>query len=252
MGTVNVLECVRESTSVQAAVIVTSDKCYKNVGRAAGYHEGDALGGHDPYSSSKACAELVTNSYRNSFFCAGAVPAIASARAGNAIGGGDWAQDRLVPDAVRAFLHKVPLKVRQPQAVRPWQHVLDPVLGYLILAERLSTQGKDFAEEWNFGPGAGSEVSVADICERLAQSWGEGATWTASTGDHAVEAQLLKLDCSKAAALLNWQPLVNLDRAIVLTMEWYKGLQQGSDMRRLTLAQIDDVLASFWNAEAAA
>jgi CDP-glucose 4,6-dehydratase len=252
MGTVNVLECVRRSPGIEAVVIVTSDKCYDNVGEARRYSETEPLGGHDPYSSSKGCAELVTSAYRHSFFLNDAAPAVASARAGNVIGGGDWAEDRLVPDAMRAFFAGIALKVRNPHAVRPWQHVLDPTIAYLALAERLAKDGRDFAEAWNFGPAADSEVSVAEICDRVCQAWGQGARWSRDGGSHPHEAAILKLDCSKAQARLGWRPLLDLDRALELTVDWYKALQRGADMRAFTLAQLNAVLSSSGVADAAA
>jgi CDP-glucose 4,6-dehydratase len=252
MGTVNILECVRHASGVQAVVIVTSDKCYDNVGQIWGYRETEPLGGHDPYSNSKGCAELVTDAYRHSFFLTDAAPAVASARAGNVIGGGDWARDRLVPDAMRAFFAGTALTVRNPHAVRPWQHVLDPTVAYLALAERLAKGGRDFAEAWNFGPAFNNEISVAEICDRICQSWGQGASWKRDAGDHPHEAAVLKLDCSKARARLGWRPLFDLDRALALTVDWYKALQRGTDMRAFTLAQVDAVLSQFGVADAAA
>jgi CDP-glucose 4,6-dehydratase len=252
MGTVNVLECVRHSPGIEAVVIVTSDKCYDNIGEARGYRETEPLGGHDPYSSSKGCAELVTSAYRHSFFLNDAAPPVASARAGNVIGGGDWAEDRLVPDAMRAFFAGSALNVRNPHAVRPWQYVLEPILAYLALAERLAEGGRDFAEAWNFGPAAESEVSVAEICDHLCQAWGQGARWSRDGGDHPHEAAVLKLDCSKARARLGWQPLFDLERGLELTVDWYKALQRGADMRAFTLAQVNAVLSDSGVADDAA
>ena len=175
MGTVHVLECSRQTPDVKAVVVVTTDKCYENVGQVWGYRETERLGGHDPYSSSKACAELVTDAYRRSFFSVDGAAAVASVRAGNVIGGGDWSEARLVPDAMRAFRAGSALKVRNHRAIRPWQHVLDPVIAYLGLAERLVSQGREFAEAWNFGPPSESAVSVAELCDRLVQGWGGGS-----------------------------------------------------------------------------
>ncbi len=177
MGTVNLLEAARQVPGIRAVIVVTSDKCYENVGQIRGYRETDPLGGHDPYSSSKGCAEIVASAYRRSFFAAATGPHVATVRAGNVIGGGDWAQDRLVPDAIRAFAADKLLLVRNPQAVRPWQHVLDPVVAYLLLAERLATEGIAFAEGWNFGPAAASEVTVERVADGLADGWGSGANW---------------------------------------------------------------------------
>jgi CDP-glucose 4,6-dehydratase len=251
-GTVNVLECVRHAPGIEAVIIVTSDKCYANVGQPRSYRESEPLGGHDPYSSSKGCAELVTDAYRHSFFLNDVAPGIASARAGNVIGGGDWAPDRLMPDAMRAFFSGTALKIRNPHAVRPWQHVLDPILAYLALAERLAKDGGDFAEAWNFGPGSDSEVSVAEICDRVCQAWGQGATWTRDVGEHPHEAAVLKLDCSKAQARLGWRPVFDLDHTLALTIDWYKALQRRADMRAVTQAQVNDVLSRFGVADAAA
>lgn len=245
MGTVNVLEAARHVPGIQAIVVVTSDKCYENVGAAAGYRETDRLGGHDPYSNSKGCAELVTSSYRSSFFGGARAPHVASARAGNVIGGGDWAEDRLVPDAVRAFSAGQPLRIRSPRAVRPWQHVLDPVLAYLLLAERLVKDGEKFAEAWNFGPAPASEVPVERIVTGLIQQWGDGARWEQDGGEHPHEAAYLKLDCAKASAQLGWQPLIGLDRALELTVAWYISQQKGTDMRSVSLSQIRSVLSAI-------
>jgi len=242
MGTVHVLEAVRQVDSIRAVVVVTSDKCYENTGQRPGYVETDRVGGADPYSNSKGCAELVTESYRRSFLSAKAAPAIASARAGNVIGGGDWAQDRLVPDAVRAFGAGKPLRLRNPHAVRPWQHVLDPVLGYLRLAQLLFTRGQDFAEGWNFGPSAASEVSVGTVVDRLKRLWGDGARWEQDGGEHPHEAAYLRLDCAKARGRLGWQPALALDDGLSLSVEWYKQSSRSADMRAISLAQIDGVL----------
>ncbi len=243
MGTVHLLEAVRACPSVVAVVIVTSDKCYANNGWVWGYRETDALGGHDPYSNSKACAELVTDAYRKSFFSTPGAARVASARAGNVIGGGDWAEDRIVPDAIRAFMAGVPLQVRNPAATRPWQHVLDPVLGYLMLAERLLDGGNGVAEAFNFGPSPTRDVAVSEIVDRLVALWGPGASWEQAPGSHPHEAAMLTLDSAKAAARLGWKPTIGLDRALDMTVAWYKGSRDGADMRRRTIEQIDAVLA---------
>ena len=243
MGTAHLLDALRDVKPLEAVVVVTSDKCYENVGSIWGYRETDHLGGHDPYSNSKACTELVADAYRRSFFHAAGSAAIATGRAGNVIGGGDFSRDRLVPDAVRAFNSGEPLRIRNPAAVRPWQHVLDPVLGYLRLAERLVLGGKSFSEAWNFGPAAASEVSVRRIVDDLVALWGRPACWEQDDGDHVHEASLLKLDCSKAAARLDWRGLVGIDRALRLTVDWYRAAaHDGADMRALSLAQIESVL----------
>lgn len=243
MGTVHLLEAVRQQPSVRAVVVVTSDKVYENLNWPWGYREVDSLGGFDPYSNSKACTELVTDSYRRSFFRGDGAAHIATGRAGNVIGGGDWSQDRLVPDAIRAFSNGSPLSIRNPAAVRPWQHVLDPVLAYLLLAERLVVGGVGFAAPWNFGPSAASEVPVETIVNGLVQVWSEGAAWARDVGDHPHEAAYLKLDCSKAMQKLGWEPILGLDRALALTIGWYKAQQRGADMKAVSLEQIGTVLA---------
>lgn len=244
MGTVNVLNAVSQQSSVRAAVIVTSDKCYEHGRGTRPFRETDALGGHDPYSNSKACAELVTDAYRRSFFHGKNTAAIASVRAGNVIGGGDWALDRLVPDAMRAFIAREVLRVRNPSAVRPWQHVLDPVLAYLSLAHHLFEYGHLFAEAWNFGPGPDSEVSVSQVADRVAQLWGAGARWERDGGQHPHEAILLKLDCEKAKTRLGWRPAIGLEEALRLTVDWYRSFDRKFDMRDLTLEQIEFGLAA--------
>jgi len=237
MGTVNLLQSVRHVGEVRAVVIVTSDKCYENREWPWGYRENDALGGFDPYSSSKGCAELVTAAFRNSFLRDGA--AVASARAGNVIGGGDWARDRLVPDAVRAFAAGNAVEIRNPRAIRPWQHVLEPLAGYLTLAQSLFTDGAAFAQAWNFGPAEGEAKPVAEIVAKLALLWGDGARWQPAGGDHPHEAHHLKLDCSKARALLGWAPRAGLDEALAWTAEWYRAWHDKGDLRSLTESQIE-------------
>jgi CDP-glucose 4,6-dehydratase len=243
MGTVHLLEAVRQQPSVKAVVVVTSDKVYENLNWTWGYREIDRLGGHDPYSNSKACSELVADSYRRSFFDQDGATLVATARAGNVIGGGDWAEDRLVPDAIRAFSRGCPLSIRHPYAVRPWQHVLDPILGYLLLAERLVKDGNSFAQPWNFGPFAASEVPVATIVEGLVQAWGTGASWIRDVGEHPHEATYLRLDCSKAVQELGWRAILGFERALYLTVEWYKAQQHGADMKAVSLYQIQQALA---------
>jgi CDP-glucose 4,6-dehydratase len=245
LGTAQVLEAVRQTGGVQAVIVVTSDKCYENVGRAWSYRETDALGGHDPYSSSKACAEMVTEAYRRSFFHGRESTHVASARAGNVIGGGDRAPDRLVPDAIRAFETRQPLRIRNPDAVRPWQHVLDPVLGYLRLAECLVRQGRSFCGPWNFGPTPASEVPVSVIADHLVRLWRGDAHWQHDASEHPHEAAYLKLDCSKATSELQWRPLLGLDEALRATVEWYRAQYDGMNMRKITLEQIESVLATI-------
>jgi CDP-glucose 4,6-dehydratase len=242
MGTVNVLDAVRRVASVKAVVVVTSDKCYDNKEWHWGYRENEALGGRDPYSSSKGCAELVTASYRDSFFTSGDCR-VASGRAGNVIGGGDWSPDRLVPDAMRAFARREPLRIRSPEAIRPWQHVMEPVTAYLILTQQLAgPKGGEVAEAWNFGPAASSEIAVGDVADRLVNYWGSGAEWIPDRGPHLHEASFLKLDCSKARQRLGWSPLTDVDDSLRLSVEWYRAYYNGADMRGFTLSQITEFL----------
>ena len=238
MGTANVLEAIRVTGGVQAAVMITTDKCYENNEWVWGYREQDRLGGHDPYSNSKACAELVTAAYRDSYFSQGSV-AIASARAGNVIGGGDWALDRLIPDMVRAFSENQTVQIRNPNAIRPWQHVLEPISGYLSLAERLWNEGIPYAAGWNFGPNDEDAKPVSWIVENLSQLWGDSASWQTDDGDHPHEATYLKLDCSKAKQALGWQPQLTLFTALEWTVEVYKAHLQNADINALMTAQIE-------------
>ena len=247
MGTVHLLECIRRSPTVRSAVIVTSDKCYENQEWIWGYRETDRLGGRDPYSNSKACAELVTAAYRSSFLGAESRARVATARAGNVIGGGDWSLDRLVPDAVRAFSAGKPLAIRNPAAVRPWQHVLDPLAGYLILAERLVSDGKRFEEEWNFGPPPESEVPVAALAEALVRHWGRSASWEQDGGAHPPEANYLRLDCSKARDRLAWRPSIDLESALRLSVEWYRACEVDGEVRKVTHEQLDSFLEKSLN-----
>ena len=237
MGTVNVLEAVRACSSVRAVVSVTSDKCYDNKEWLWGYRENDALGGYDPYSSSKAAAELVTSAYRDSYLRDQGV-GVASARAGNVIGGGDWAADRLVPDVLRAFAEGRPALIRNPDAIRPWQHVLEPLSGYLSLAEQLYKQPIDFASAWNFGPYDADAKPVRTVVEKLAAAWGEGATWDLDIHPQPHEAHHLKLDVSKAGSKLNWHPRWTLEHALEQTAYWYRYYASDNQVRELTLEQI--------------
>jgi CDP-glucose 4,6-dehydratase len=244
MGTVNTLEAARTVGGIRAIVVVTSDKCYQNDERVWGYLESEPMGGFDPYSSSKGCAELVTAAYRSSFFnpqgYARHATAIASARAGNAIGGGDWATDRLIPDMMTAFMSRRAAVIRSPRAVRPWQHVLECLSGYLILAERLWSDGPHFAESWNFGPADADVQPVEWIADRLTKLWAQGSDWkTDGSQGQPHEATYLKLDCSKARMRLAWAPRLDLSIALEWTVDWYKAYQRGADMRALTCAQID-------------
>ncbi len=236
MGTVHLLEAARATPGVKAVVNVTTDKCYENREWVWGYRENEALGGFDPYSSSKGCAELVTAAYRRSFLEPAGI-ALASARAGNVIGGGDWAEDRLLPDFLRAMDAGVMLKIRSPQSTRPWQHVLEPLSGYLMLAERLYTAGRQFAEAWNFGPSDEDARSVRWIVERLAEMQ-QDVKWQCDEAPQPHEAHYLKLDSSKAHGLLNWEPRWRLQAALQKTLEWHRAWRNGEDMYALTLSQI--------------
>jgi CDP-glucose 4,6-dehydratase len=241
LGTVHILEAVRQAKAVQALVIVTSDKCYENLEDRRAYRETDPMGGFDPYSSSKGCAELVTAAYRSSYFsCSNGRPsvAVASARAGNVIGGGDWAVDRLVPDWIRAVLEGRETIIRNPDAVRPWQHVLGPLGGYLLLAQRLCEDGARYSDSWNFGPEDAEARPASFIVERLCHLWGPDARWTVHRGHQPHEARCLRLDSAKARAQLGWQPHWDLDRALEATVKWYKTYQSGQDTRPLVLEQI--------------
>ncbi len=246
MGTVHLLEAVRQTPSVRAVVNVTTDKCYENKEWVWGYRENEPMGGFDPYSSSKGCAELVTAAYRNSFFNSSKHNehhvALATARAGNVIGGGDWAEDRLIPDILRAIQKGQSVNIRNPHATRPWQHVLEPLSGYLVLAEKLHTHGPAFAEAFNFGPAEEDAKPVNWIVEQLTQNWGEGAAWHLDGGTHPHEAHYLKLDCSKAHNLLGWSHRWHLSQALEAIIDWHKAHQGGQDMRVLCIKQIQNYL----------
>lgn len=239
MGTAHVLEAARRIDSVGAIVCVTSDKCYENREWAWGYRETDPMGGFDPYSSSKGCAELVTTAYRRSFFAAGGHPAgVATARAGNVIGGGDWAQDRLVPDLMRAFVMGQRPVIRFPGAVRPWQHVLEPLHGYLMLAERLYMGHNGAADGWNFGPSDDDARPVEWIANRLATLWGENAGWDTTREPQPHEATYLKLDCSRAHSMLGWRPIWSLEETTRRVVDWYRAHHARADMHSVTVDQI--------------
>jgi CDP-glucose 4,6-dehydratase len=242
MGTVHVLESIRSQGSVRAVVIVTTDKCYENKEWPWGYRENEPMGGYDPYSNSKGCAELVTSAYRQSYFSlekyAQHKVAIASARAGNVIGGGDWSADRLVPDAIKAFEASQPLVIRNPLATRPWQHVLEPLSGYLVLSQALYREGVKFDGGWNFGPRDEDARSVQEVVNLLIQNWHSDASWQQDKSEQPHEAHALKLDCSKAKQYLNWVPKWNLEQAILNIAKWQKGFQDGVDMKTLSLEQI--------------
>ena len=289
MGTANLLEAVRNCPSVRSVVVVTTDKCYQNNEWAWGYRENDRLGGYDPYSNSKACSELVVSAYRQSYFqplvgdelsssqvvklscdvteesngISAFTPAIATARAGNVIGGGDWAKDRLIPDILRAIEVGEPVRIRNPFSIRPWEHVLEPLAGYLRLAENLYTEGHKFAEAWNFGPSDDDAKPVEWIVERMCRLWNEAqsckatklqsfkgvdtalpaATYAIDDGEHPHEANYLKLDCSKSRQELGWQPRWNLSQTLEKIVEWHRGYISKEGMRVISQKQIEEYLA---------
>lgn len=237
MGTVNLLEAVRNTPSVKSVVVITTDKCYRDMNWEWGYRETDELGGADPYSSSKACAELVCDAWRRSYFVHSGV-SLATARAGNVIGGGDWAEDRLVPDAVKAFGRGELLTIRSPNAVRPWQHVLEPLSGYLMLAERLYQGDRSCACGWNFGPPAEDSRKVKDMVESLVALWGDGAAYGIEENHTLHESHLLRLDSSRAIQKLGWRPKLSFERAVETTVAWYKKVRGGGDPLSITKEQI--------------
>jgi len=250
MGTVNLLEAVRNCKSVRAVVNVTTDKCYENQEWQWGYRENEPMGGYDPYSSSKGCSELVTSAYRRSFFNSANhpslkpsnPPAVASARAGNVIGGGDWAADRLICDCVRALLHDEKILIRNPHAIRPWQHVLEPLSGYVLLAQRLYEHGPKYAEGWNFGPNDEEAKPVDWIVQRLCEKWGGNSSYELDGANHPHEAHYLRLDCSKAKALLGWKPRWSLEKTIDTIVDWTLAYRDGQNIRDITLQQLEDYL----------
>ena len=238
MGTVNLLEAIRACESVRAVLVVTSDKCYENREWARGYRENDAMGGYDPYSSSKGCAELVVAAYRNSFFKQGSSVALATARAGNVIGGGDWSEDRLIPDMVRSFSKKESVVIRNPHAVRPWQHVFEALHGYLLLIEKMWEEPQPFSAGWNFGPDESDSKTVSWIAEGFARHWGD-AQWSAGDNpEHPHEAHYLRLDCAKAKSKLHWQRVMDLEMALEWIVEWYRCYYAGEDIRALSEHQL--------------
>jgi len=239
MGTVHVLEAVRRCPSVRAVLVVTSDKCYENNEWSWPYRENDPLGGYDPYSASKGCTEIVAAAWRRSFLARAEAPVmLASARAGNVIGGGDWAADRLVPDCVRALGRGEPVRIRNPHATRPWQHVLEPLSGYLLLTERLWQDGAAVAEGWNFGPSPEDAIPVAEVVGQVVERWGDGARWELMGGDHPHEAGFLSVDASKARGRLGWRPRLDVGEALDWTVDWYKRLAGGEDAAALVREQI--------------
>lgn len=246
MGTVNLLEAVRNTDSIRAVVNVTSDKCYENNEWVWGYRENEAMGGADPYSSSKACSELVTSAYRNSFFNLSQINecrvGLATARAGNVIGGGDWSEDRLIPDILKAIESGNNIIVRNPMSIRPWQHVLEPISGYLCLAEMIYTEGLEFAEAFNFGPSEEDTKPVSWIVEALTKRWGSDVNWTVDGSLQPYEAKQLRLDCTKARNKLGWYSRWKLEQAINNIVLWHKAHQNGEDMHKTSLSQIYDYI----------
>ena len=253
MGLVHLLEAVRSISGVKSVVNVTSDKCYENKEWLWGYREDDRMGGYDPYSNSKGCSELITSCYRNTYFNPGKYiehgTAIASARAGNVIGGGDWAQDRLIPDILRSISKGESIRIRHPDAIRPWQHVLEPLSGYMVLAEKLYTDGIAYAEGWNFGPYENENKTVGWVIKQLVRIWGSGSEWSVDKSQQPHEATYLRLDCSKVRSRLKWYPLWDIGHAIEKIVEWYKAYDQGANMHETTLSQINDFQDSISKAE---
>ena len=240
IGTVNVLEAARKCASLKGIVSVTTDKCYENKEWEWGYRENEPMGGHDPYSSSKGCAELVTSAYRRSFFSSEDTASLASARAGNVIGGGDWAEDRLIPDILRAFEKSEPVVIRNPLSTRPWQHVLEPLSGYLVLAQELFLNGDEFAEGWNFGPKDEDCKPVSWILDEMVSSWGNNASWSLDKKNNPHEAGFLKLDCSKASNRLKWNPKWNLQLTLKSIVDWHQIYTNGGDIKKQCLKEINN------------
>ena len=246
MGTVHVLEAVRHVRSVRATVNITSDKCYENREWAWGYRENEPMGGRDPYSNSKGCAELIASAFRDSYFHVDSYNehkcGIASVRAGNVIGGGDWAADRLIPDILKAFEKSEKVNIRNPNAIRPWQHVLEPLSGYIEIAEKLYIEGPKYAEGWNFGPKQQDAKPVGWIVKQLSNLWGDEVEWKIDKGPHPHEASYLKLDCSKAESLLEWEPIWPLEVTLEKIVQWQQAWLAGKDMRVVTLAEIKEYI----------
>ncbi|MCE7738873.1 MAG: CDP-glucose 4,6-dehydratase, partial [Candidatus Heimdallarchaeota archaeon] len=251
MGTVNVLEAVRKTNSVRVCIIVTSDKCYENKEWVYGYRETDTMGGYDPYSSSKGCAELVTSAYRRSFFTPEEYGkkhnvALSSVRAGNVIGGGDWGEDRVIPDCVRALSQNKAIVIRNPQATRPWQYILEPLAGYLLLGVLMYEDGARYSSAWNFGPNDESVITVEELAKHVIKYW-KGGSYRMDTTNHPHEAGLLKLDAGKARALLGWKPIYDVYEAIKRTVNWYRSFYSGirrEDLYEITVKEIIDFVNS--------
>lgn len=245
MGTVNVFEAIRQIGKPCVVINITSDKCYQNTNKVDGYTENEPMGGYDPYSSSKGCSELITSSFRNSFFDISKYNQqqilIASVRAGNVIGGGDWSKDRLIPDIMKSFLKNDKIKIRNPNAIRPWQFVLDPLNGYLLLAEKLLDKKTEFSEAWNFGPNEEKSFSVITILEKIKTKWNSETPVEFETSE-IHEEEILVLNCEKAKKKLGWNPKMNMDLTINWIVDWYKAYQENQDMRRFTENQIEDFL----------
>ena len=243
MGTVNLLQAVKTTGNTLVLINITSDKCYENKGTEKAFSENSPMGGYDPYSSSKGCAELVTSSFRDSFFnlkeferhgCS-----LSSVRSGNVIGGGDWAKDRLIPDIMNSISKRIPTQIRNTRSIRPWQFVLEPLFGYLILAQRMWEEGKEFSEPWNFGPDETDCKSVKWILEKISKEWNDGFSWKEDTKDNPHEAEMLKLDCTKAKKRLGWKTKLDVTETIEWTVNWYKEYFKNSDMKEYTENQID-------------
>lgn len=244
LGTINVMQAIRSVDSVRVLINVTSDKCYENKDLERGYNENDPMGGFDPYSSSKGCAELAISSFRNSFFNTAEYDkhrtAVASVRAGNVIGGGDWAKNRIIPDIINGILEKTVIKIRNPAAIRPWQFVLEPLYGYMLLAERLWSDGVRFSEAWNFGPENNDISSVSELVEKISLLWNKDIKLEYNKEGFHHESTILKLDCTKARQKLEWQPKTNLDSGLKFVVEWYKQYELGKDMKEITEKQITE------------
>jgi CDP-glucose 4,6-dehydratase len=240
MGSVHLLDAVRQCDSVRSLVYITSDKCYENVEWVWGYRENDRLGGHDPYSASKAAAEIVFFAYVRSYFASRQDLGAATTRAGNVIGGGDWAEDRIVPDCIRAIEMNNPIKLRNPQATRPWQHVLEPISGYLLLAAKLRNQPEKYASSWNFGPSTSEVRTVLEVASSIIHQLGRGRIEIEASQQHHHEARSLQLNCDKAHQLLGWFPRWNVDKALAATAQWYKTILDGGDAETITRAQLKD------------
>ena len=241
-GSVNVLEAIRKTNSVKSLIYVTSDKCYKNKEWVWGYRENDALGGHDPYSASKAAAEIVFSSYRDSFFLKNNTIGVASVRAGNVIGGGDWALDRIIPDCIRSVSNNKEIEIRNPYATRPWQHVLEPLSGYMLLAQRLFEDPTQFSGSWNFGPTIESIKTVKELTEKTIEILGKGSVCIVETDKHKHEAGLLHLNCDKANHLLGWNPVWNFEQTVNTTVEWYKKYLDNANPKELSLKDINQYM----------